>query len=248
MPDLVHDIALIRQRRNPARIAHRTYEIVQGEDVQLAVTVWNRDTDAQPVDVSGTMLFMSLFRQHGCGGGGDWGGYGGGWCRDYGWVYPAGRFAVAQVAGVLTGELGRVDINLTRDVTSGLGGRYWFLLYAVNTPVVSGGDFSGADFSAADFLVDGAPAVASTTVLGQGILDVVGCPWGLLLPLPPATLPPPAAAALPSDFLSSDFSGSDFLATLEGTGGALLVAPTNALLGGDGVPLLGADYTFLLPP
>ncbi len=238
MPDLVHDIALVRQRRNPARINYRSYEIVQGEDVQLAVTVWNKDTDAQPVDVSGTALFMSLFRQNDCGG------YAGGWGYDYGHVYPAGRFAVAQVAGVPAGDRGRVDINLTRDVTAGLSGRYWFLLYAVARPAVALGDFSSADFSASDFLVSDAPAISVatfsssdfsandflvnaapatpvTTVLGQGILDVIGCPWGR-----PALL-----------------SG-----TLDGLAAAVLVAPSGALLGEDGVPLLGDDYMFLLPP
>lgn len=247
MPDLVHDVALIRQRRNPARIAYRTYEIVQGEDVQLAVTVWNRDTDAQPVDVSNTMLWMALFRRDGCGDYG-WDGCGSGWRYDYGWVRPAGCFPVAQVLGVLPGDRGRVDINLTRDVTICLGGRYQFLIYAANRPPVPPDSFLGSDFAAADFLADASAAATTTTILGQGILDVTGCSWAQPVLLLPVALLPPAPAALPVDFSGADFSGAGFLADPGGTGGTLLVAPVGALLGGDGMPLLGADYAFLLPP
>lgn len=178
MADLIQEIALIRQRRNPARMARRNIQIVQGEDVWLALTVWNKDTDTDPADTSGTDAWLSLFREgRDC--------YRQGY--DYGMWHGGWGDAEVRVMGTLPGNPGRIDIVLGADVTVMLHGRYSWLLQANsqgNVSVLSRGvlDVVGAPWGASPVLVPGvgigpgdigdiSPGIGGIGVTGPGQVE-----------------------------------------------------------------------------
>lgn len=161
MADLVYDLALVRQRRNIARLNDRTIRIVQGEDVQLAITVWDKDTDLRPADTSSTDAWLTLVRDR------DWAQGGLLTGHDYGWGAFCGGYPSIRVQGTVpqTGtdaDRGRINVGLSAAVTAALGGRYRFILQANSQ--------------------------SSVTVLAQGILDVeIDC-WAQTPLLVPVTL------------------------------------------------------------
>jgi len=117
-------ITLVRRRRNPTRLRQWNATIGNGDDLKLAVTLYDQETDAAPLDVSAAHWAMSFWRDRDSS---SWG------YRDYGWPSffgnpnPGGASGSITVAGVMVaGAPGRVNVLVPTTITSNMLGRYRF--------------------------------------------------------------------------------------------------------------------------
>lgn len=121
-------LALVRRRRNPVRSgARRDLAVAQGDELRLAVSVWEADGAAGPLDVTGARLALSVLLR--CSPSAAEGG-----CA--GRIDGAADYAAAAAAPVLWQGWGTVvdaaagwfDVRVPGAVTAGWGGRYRFVL------------------------------------------------------------------------------------------------------------------------
>ena len=154
MPGFANAMSVAVSRRNLVRVPRRDVLVVALDTTVLAVTVYQNDTDATPLDVSGAAFVLNLYR--------DEPGTRGWW--DYGFCGDRTRLIVAQVPGnIITATTGRVDFALAADPQDWIAGRFWYemaIAYPSSTPGFEPADFAVTDFTG-DFNTGSVPAPSS---------------------------------------------------------------------------------------
>jgi len=165
-------LTLVRRRRNPARLRQWNASIGNGDDLKLAVTIYDQETDAAPLNVSSAHWAMSFWRDRD----GSSCGY-----RDYGWPSffgnsnPGSASGSITVAGaIVAGAPGRANVLVPTSVTSTMLGRYRFA-FQMQMPSGMSSDIEGelTVLPSAGLT----PVAYSAFTLGQSLLggpDILG--------------------------------------------------------------------------
>lgn len=189
-------ISICVARRNLARIARRDILVQASDTPVLTATIYQRDTDAAPLDITGASFVMSLYRERDENRWGWWDWDYGAYWRDF---LP---YVVIQFPGVVVdAAAGRVDFRPVGNPQQWIVGRYAFEITMSYAPTVNAtvpGDFSPLDFSGTDFNTGTQPAPVN---YGSGNFTIlVGV----------CDLRPGAVIPLTGEFSPTDFSSTDY--------------------------------------